>query len=372
MGRVIVYPEEKNGNPRWIVEFKDVEGKRRRKTFSREREAKSFAAGLGNELAEERVVPMSLPERLAWGRLRGAMEAGGWGLAEAVGVMEAALAGKVRGGVSVEAAVREFLGEKERQGLRGKTVQQLDQVLGLVREAFAGRRLAEVKGKELGLWVEGRYAKASSRQTVGIRVRSWGKWCVEKGWWEARELAGVKWGMPRLDEKRVEFLTAAQTRKLLEVVDARLRASVALQLFSGVRPEEARRLDWADVNFETRTVTIGGEVAKTRAFRRLHDLPANLWAWLETVPVKERTGPMVPMNERNQRKFMKRAKEAAGIVRWPQDALRHSFGTHAWYRGAEWTVATMGHVSGFDVLARHYRGCVSEGESKEYFGIMPK
>jgi integrase len=140
-------------------------------------------------------------------------------------------------------------------------------------------------------------------------------------------------------------------------------------LFAGVRPAEVQRLEWSAVDLGSRTISIEGAVAKTRSFRRLHDLPENLWAWLDAAPKKE--GAVVPANARNAAQALRDARERAKITEWPHDAMRHSFASYGFHRGLEWVVDTMGHVAGFRTFVRHYKGAASKADADSYFAIAP-
>jgi len=54
---------------------------------------------------------------------------------------------------------------------------------------------------------------------------------------------------------------------------------LALGAFTGMRSSEILRLDWLDLNFERRFITVAPEKAKT-ASRRLVPILSNLMAWL--------------------------------------------------------------------------------------------
>lgn len=68
-----------------------------------------------------------------------------------------------------------------------------------------------------------------------------------------------------------------------------------------------------------------------------------------------------------------RYKCAACGVDLPHDVLRHSFASYGYhYLGAEKTVEILGHVGGFGVFAKHYKGLATPAQAKRYFEIAPK
>ena len=101
---------------------------------------------------------------------------------------------------------------------------------------------------------------------------------------------------------------------------------MATGLFAGLRRSELFALDWSEVDLENRSIEIKGIKAKTRQ-RRLVPIVDNLLEWLR--PHRKRNGPIAP--ERNIDVFserLRRLAQKADINPWPQNAIRHSFGTY--------------------------------------------
>jgi hypothetical protein len=68
----------------------------------------------------------------------------------------------------------------------------------------------------------------------------------------------------------------------------------------------------------------------------------------------------------------KEACRAAGIERWPRNALRHNFASYhlAWYRDASRTALELGHSESRTLFA-HYSELVTREAAKEYWKILP-
>jgi integrase len=142
----------------------------------------------------------------------------------------------------------------------------------------------------------------------------------------ARELAHdnpvARTERPKIIAKEPGILTPSQLGRLLEAADETLRPAIAISAFAGLRPAEVDRLNWEAVNLEERFISVSAQTSKT-ASRRLVPIPDNLLAWLMRSP--SRMGSVVPVNER---KLFLAARKAAGITKWPSDALRHSWVTY--------------------------------------------
>ncbi len=177
---------------------------------------------------------------------------------------------------------------------------------------------------------------------------------------------------PTFEREPPKILTVAQTKKLLRAArdtqaDLGLLPYVVLSLFCGVRAEELRKLQWPDLNLKRKQITIPARVAKKRRLRNI-PLPAAAVQWLR--PFANCSGNIVPKN--CDRRFQRLAK-AAGFTTWPQNAMRHSFGSYfyAMTEDAQATTARLGQ-KGDDVLFEHYRALCGKHEANGYFALVPK
>lgn len=93
----------------------------------------------------------------------------------------------------------------------------------------------------------------------------------------------------------------------------------------------------------------------------------NLRAWL--APYRNAVGPVCPMG---LRKRLDADRERAGMLQnWPQNALRHSFGScHlASFSDAAGLALQMGNSPA--MIFRHYRELVKRAAAKQYWSISP-
>jgi len=72
------------------------------------------------------------------------------------------------------------------------------------------------------------------------------------------------------------------------------------------------------------------------------------------------------------RELFEQAREAAGIMEWPENALRHSFASYhlAHFKNAASTALELGHHDSRLTFA-HYRELVKPREAERYWNIMP-
>src|SRR5213079_3564351 len=89
-------------------------------------------------------------------------------------------------------------------------------------------------------------------------------------------------------------------------------------------------------------------------------------------PHTQLSGPVTPAGYRT---VLKRARAAAGICEWPNNALRHSFASyylaHFKRAGAAELALEMGHTNA-NLVFQHYRQLVRPTEAKHYWSLTPK
>lgn len=197
-------------------------------------------------------------------------------------------------------------------------------------------------------------------------------------------------GQENGDTVEPHILTVADAERLLNAADGRrdlkLFPFVVLALFCGLRTEEIKRLNWADINLESEepSVVISSEIAKKRRIRHVQ-IPSNAVAWLETC--SEREGPVAldRYSGDHARRFLKLTREAGfghwddpetqnkWISTWKNNCMRHSFGSYhyALHGDAISTSRLLGHKSDDTVLFDHYRALATKAEAENYFNLLP-
>ncbi len=180
-------------------------------------------------------------------------------------------------------------------------------------------------------------------------------------------------------EAEIELLTVREVRRLLIVASARPRTDrpgredfrelvwyLVLGCFCGVRPAELKRMVADAVCLEDGHAIVRGKTAKTR-LRRVVDLAENAGAWLRLVGVPRTICPA------NFVRRWGRLRAAAGLDKWPHDAMRHTFASmhYAHHQNESLLKAQMGHSDEEDVLFQHYRGLVSRREAAAFWALRP-
>jgi integrase len=347
----------------------DADGKRRFKDFELKRKAQVFAADKNREMSSG-VGALSEPERLLILHVR----------KQRLDPVQLITGNQnaTTETVLIPDAVEMFLAECKRRDLRPQTRRNAATFANAFAAGKSHLHVGEINAAAISDWITARYGSEVSRRSALSYLRMFFVFCRANGWCQWDTIDRVTWTKRKSDKASISFLRAPQVAAFLASLQENLRPAFALAFFAGIRPDELTRpdkdgdngrLQWSDIDAKARTIIIRPEVAKTRTARTLYDLPDNLWQWL---PKKKHRGPVNPINPRNTRKARQTAYKSIGMTTWPHDIARHSFASHAYWRGYEWAVSIMGHTGGPDLFFRHYRANVSESDSQEYFNLLPK
>ncbi|MBM4165155.1 MAG: hypothetical protein FJ222_12060 [Lentisphaerae bacterium] len=173
--------------------------------------------------------------------------------------------------------------------------------------------------------------------------------------------------MHRQDETPPATWSADRIRAMMhqaETVAPGSVAALAVMTFAGIRPAEALRLTWESVDIERKTISLMGEVTKTRTTRHV-DMAPNLLQWLTRYKGE---GPLV-RSAGGFRGDRERIMQAIGIEEWPNDVLRHTAATMMYAKSGNvnHVCQQLGHVGGANVFLKHYRGLAPRPAEVEAF-----
>jgi len=174
---------------------------------------------------------------------------------------------------------------------------------------------------------------------------------------------------PRLADNPPEIFSVSELRALLEAaqrVGPDVLPMLAIGAFAGLRDAEIKRLDWDEIDHGRGFVEVKAAKAKS-ARRRIVPIQPNLAAWL--APYTAEKGMAVPMNAR---KKVDAVRKVAGLQRWPNNGLRHSFASYrlAAIHDAPRVASELGHTSP-QMLYNTYRELVLPEEAERYWHIEP-
>lgn len=383
--REISYSKEGKTYTSWQVQGWKENGKWQRKQFKERKKAERFVAKKSVELLNA-VQLHDVTTKLRPGEVEEAENAfrrlnGRYSLDEAVEFFLAHYA-EPEEPKSFKEAERQFIYGKEAEGVRPRSLKQLESTLGMFRK-FMERKgfshIHEPSTQDIEKFLRSIRAKngvdAASRKTWNNYrgdLHAFYAWCGEprRRWVGVNPVSSipkfkVSGGIP-------ETLTIKQTLKLMRDVeqfkDGRLVRYFALALFSGLRtgpegelsklsahPDSDRLID-----LKRGIIHVPPEVSKTNQKRQIV-IRQNLHLWLQRFP-----GPIFPTNYDRD---IKTLRKQHGLT---HDVLRHTFFSYhiAAFRSISDAALEGGNTEG--VTKSHYLNLATRTEGEAFWRVAPK
>jgi integrase len=287
----------------------------------------------------------------------------GWTVADAIKFALKHLRAQ-KASVTVEVAVKGLIDAKAAAGRSAGYCDDLGWRLAKLTTFFDKRSIGQISTGELEAFLTSLNVAAETRNTYRRDCRTLWGFAEKRGWVTIN--AAAKTERAKAIGKPPGILTPEEAVALLvESHDADLRAFHGIGMFSGLRVAEIKKLDWRNVDLAGGFIEVSAATSKTRS-RRLVPIQDNLRAWL--TPIAETAGVVVG---RNLRKRHLDARKRAGITKWPENAMRHSFVSYrlAATGNAAQTALESGHDQA--ILFAHYRELVRPKEAARFWEIRP-
>lgn len=291
-------------------------------------------------------------------------------------------------------AIREFLKAKERDGIRPRTITQLNATLRQFERTVDSKHVCETTQAHVQDYLDGLRSKdgkskAAPKTFNNYRMDLHGffQWCAKqtgtdeqgsKAQWILEDpTAKIKVGhVPR--RGKTDSLSATQVRAIMEHVESYRGTKTgpagimvpyfALALFSGLRTDphgELHKLaEHPDklklIDLETGIIHVQPEISKTGAYRKIKIRPA-LMAWLKTYGLD-----ILPSNAV---RHVKKIRRAFNIGR---DELRHTyFSMHiAAFKSVGEAALEGGNTE--RIVMTHYLNLSTSEQGEEFWSIKPK
>jgi len=281
-------------------------------------------------------------------------------------------------GITVSEIGDKWLAEIKARGCRDTTIRERKHKLTRLSDALGDRVAASISKSDIIAWFDALGLTGETRDGYRRCLKAMFNYAVEDDLLESSPVAGIK--RIKTDEKLPECFTTKQVSAILKMAEQYapvIVPTLAVQFFAGLRPGEAKALDWRHVDFDEGIIRIMPETSKVRR-ARIVDISPTLKAWL--LPYRKQTGA-VGITTQNQFDYYMTRKpidEVKGIIKaagveWIQDGPRHTFASmhYATNQDAATLAAILGHTGGHDIFFRHYRGLVKKTEAAKYWKIKP-
>jgi integrase len=272
----------------------------------------------------------------------------------------------ITGSRKVGEVVADLLAARAADGMSPRYLGDLRVRLGRFALSFGEEMIAGITASRIDEWLRGLAVGAVTRNTFRRRLAVLFSFAKRRGYVTDNPVAEVERAKER--ETEIAILSVNDLGRLLECASSEMLPFWTIGAFAGLRRAEIERLTWNEVDFDAGVIEVKASKSKT-ASRRLVTIQPNLREWL--APYRRRTGRGVcPVNL--QRKINEDRERAKLRSEWPQNALRHSFGSYhlAQFNDAAKLALEMGNSPA--TIFRHYRQLVKAKQAERYWKLGPE
>lgn len=257
-----------------------------------------------------------------------------------------------------------------------RSIKDIKQARDRLKELFGFKPVSEITTGHIQAHLDGLKLSQQTKSKRRNLFAQFFNYCIRKTYIKENPATGkiIKVKVPK--KEKITVLTVDEAEKLMRAAETESEGSMmpyfALALFAGIRPDgELRRLTWEDIN--EKRIFLKDEITKTKRWRAITPIPANLAAWLAKVPEKKRKGRIFPHPNGTFRARFDKIRTTAGLKEiWDEDITRHSFASYwlAENKDREALTEILGNSE--KMLFDHYREFIEEEEAPKYWQILPK
>lgn len=269
-------------------------------------------------------------------------------------------------------------GGKTKQ-LRATTLRGILETAESLKNLFPKKRVMDVTVTDINKHLEGLSVGLRRKFNVRSRLSQFFNWCIAHGHLVTNPCEKIE---VHVGGRDVTILTPAEALRLMTICREQkefkdLVLYHAISLFGGLRPTECQLLRWEQVHLEEKTITVLAATSKVKETRNV-PIETNLLAWIEAFAPEKPHGLVTPPAGLIQR--LQRFHAALGYrvgdlnpdaATWPQDVLRHSYGSYWLGRYKQRAVLAEHMGNSLQIIKKHYRSVVTKSATTEYWRITP-
>lgn len=275
----------------------------------------------------------------------------------------------VKHSVRLDEAADQFLAWLDTtEELRPKTKGHLRSCIGLFRNSIGNVVVSHLTPEAVEQYLERRQVCNNTKNADRRCISRFFTWCLARPrrWMASNPAREVK--VTRTENGAPAILTVEQCEKLLRTAetfqDGKLVPYLAVTMFAGLRPTEAQRLSWQQVNLGDAELRLEGNQTKTGK-PRVVTIHPTLKAWLSAYQGR-------PFSTKNHEKQFQVMRGAAGIGKWVPDVLRHTAISFYFRQTGSYGLTAEQFGNSEAIIKAHYQGRVSSEDTKRFYAILPK
>lgn len=257
-------------NAKWVLNVWHPTGKRERSYFETKETAEAAAQVKTVEVQNLGWRALQIDDRLRLEALDAREKLAPYGVSITQVVTEY-IRRRGSASVTVNQACEEFRASRVKHLRSKKHLTSLRCLFARFGRAFGSERSSDITSEQVEGWLHDLGVGPVTVNTYRSLLHSLFEFGVRRKWCVENPVKAVERMTVKPDE--VGILSPDQLKRLLEVSQADVRATVAIGAFVGIRPEEIVRLTWDEVSLERGIITVTAAKSKTAQHRYVKILP---------------------------------------------------------------------------------------------------
>jgi integrase len=277
----------------------------------------------------------------------------------------------------LDEAFEQFKAWLPQSGTRKCSQDNLRRRVNIFANAVPNLRISDITPDIIQSYLDKRAVSPKSKDNDRRAVSCFFSWCLERSrrWTAINPCREIR--VPQDEAAPPVTLTVAECKGLLRKSEAykagQLAPYVAVCLFGGLRPFEAARLKWEQVNLDDGEIRMEANQTKTGRLRVVSICPT-MRAWLKAYKGKA----FFPSNRRRDFAALIEAigygtatEKKPKLRPWPVDAMRHTAISHFFRRTGSYGLTAEQFGNSEAIIKRFYQGRVSSEDTKHFYAILP-
>jgi integrase len=269
--------------------------------------------------------------------------------------------------IRVENTIQPFLKAVEARGVSRAHLDNLKIRLAKYSQTFGSMSIAAITTPEIAAWLASQDMASETRNCYRASISNLHEWARKAGYSRVNPVKDCD--KAKVIREAPGIMDAATLQKVLDHSPDSIKALYVLSAFCGLRPSEAERVTWEQIDMEAGEVDVTAHKEGIR--RRFVPIPANAIEWLK--PLHRGTGKIWDGANRHVISHHRRILKKEHGVKWSHDVLRHTFASasFALHDDAAKISAWLGHTNA-TTLFQHYRKRITKKEATAWFAIRPR
>ena len=230
---------------------------------------------------------------------------------------------------------------------------------------LANRNFSELSRSNCEDWLKDTFLTPSQHNKGRSFLHAIFEFAIRREWVDKNPIKLIE--RKKIVEKEIKPLSLEETKILLKNAKKKnCTEVVGLMMLAGIRPKEAKRIEWNDIDLDDNSIKIRSICSKTGSIRHVEICPK-----LKNI-LLDRGTRFGCLSPRNWPKKWKQIRDNSGFKgHWVQDVLRHTYASYFTKRYSDLPrlQLNMGHRD-LSLLRSRYVNMqnITKTDAKEFFG----